>query len=97
MNTSVKMSAETKKLLDRLQAKLVLSTGKKPSQEELLDTIVRLSSEREEELLARVTGVRFPFSEREAEAVMKLPTDWGAVTREQDIDRVLYGKGTRRK
>ena len=89
MSTSVKMSEETKKRLNRLQAKVILSTGRKPSQEQLLDAVVRLSSEREEELMRHLAGVNLPFSSREVEDLMKVITDWGAVTREEDIDKVL--------
>jgi len=31
------------------------------------------------------------------EALMKIPADWGVVTREEDIDRILYGRGKRAK
>jgi len=91
MSTSVKMSGESKRLLDTLQARLVIATGKKISQQELLDTLVRLSTEREHELFGLIAGVRLPLPPEEVEKLMKIPTDWGVETREEEIDTILYG------
>ncbi len=92
MSTSVKISGECKRLLDRLQARLIIATGRKVSQQELLDTMVRLSAEREDELFKLIAGVRLPLSPEEVEKLMKLPTDWGVETREEEIDIHLYGQ-----
>ncbi len=97
MSASVKLGEDAKRLLDQLQAKIVLAVGKKPSQEQLLDEIVKFSSEREEELILRMAGVKFPFSNREVDALLKRPRDWGIVTSEEEIDSTLYGKARRRK
>ncbi len=97
MSTSVKMSEETKRLINRLQARIVLATGRKPSQQEILDQILRLASEDEEELIRRLSGVKLPLSSREIELLMKVPTDWGVATSEPEIDEVLYGYKKRRK
>ncbi len=48
MTTSVKVNEETKRLVDCLQARIVLATGRKPSQQEILYQILRLASEEEE-------------------------------------------------
>ncbi len=92
MSTSVKISEDAKRLLEKLQARIVLSTGKRPSQEEILDTIVELSTEKEEEVIARMAGLRFPFSPREVDALMKIPLDWSVKTKEEEINKVLYGE-----
>lgn len=92
MSTSVKMSEEGKRALDALQARLVLATGKKVSQQELLDTLVKLSAEREEELVRFMAGVKLPLPPEEVEKLMKLPTDWGIETKEEEIDEHLYGR-----
>jgi hypothetical protein len=97
MSTSVKMSEETKRLVDRLQARIVLATGRKPSQQEILDQILRLASEDEEDLIRRLSGVKLPLSSREIKELMKVPTDWGVATNESEIDEVLYGYKKRRK
>lgn len=97
MSTSVKMSEEGKRILDTLQARLLLATGVKISQRELLDAVVKLSAEREDELVNFVTGVKLPLLLEEVEKLITLPTDWGVVTKEEEIDRYLYGrKGDKR-
>ena len=88
----MKISGEGKRLLDTLQARLVIATGKKVSQQELLDTLVRLSAEREDELFGLITGVRLPLPPEEVEKLMEIPTDWGVETRDEEIDMHLYGR-----
>jgi len=92
MGTSVKMSEEGKRVLDTLQARLLLATGKKISQRELLDALVKLSAEREDELVNFITGVKLPLPPEEVEKLFKLPTDWGVETKEEEIDAYLYGR-----
>ncbi len=94
MSTSVKISGESKRLLDTLQAKLVIATGKKISQQELLDKLMKFSTEREDELFRLITGIRLPLPPEEIEALMEMPTDWGVETREEEIDIRLYGGKT---
>ena len=91
MSTSVKISGEGKSLLDRLQARLVIVTGRKVSQQELLNALVKFSSEREDVLISYMVGVKLPIPTEEVEKLMKLRTDWGVETREEEIDIYLYG------
>jgi hypothetical protein len=90
MTTSVKMSEEGKNVLDTLQAKILLATGKKLSQKELLDLLVKLSAQQEDELVKLVAGVKLPLHPDELEKLIKLPTDWGIKTKEKEIDLILY-------
>jgi hypothetical protein len=90
MTTSVKMSEEGKNVLDTLQAKILLATGKKLSQQELLDLLVTLSAQQEDELVKLVAGVKLPLHPDELEKLIKLPTDWGIKTKEKEIDLILY-------
>jgi hypothetical protein len=92
MSTSVKISGESKRLLDILQAKLVIATGKKISQQELLDKLMKFSTEREDELFRLITGIRLPLPPEEIEELMDMPTDWGVETREEEIDIHLYSR-----
>lgn len=94
MSTSVKISGESKRLLDILQAKLVITTGKKISQQELLDKLMKFSTEREDELFRLITGIRLPLPPKKIEELMEMPTDWGVETREEEIDIHLYGGKT---
>jgi len=93
MSASVKMGEEEKRLLEKLQARYLLITGRKVSQQELLDLIVRFSTEREEELFGLMTGVKLPLPLEDIEEIMELPQDWGVETREEEIDVYLYGRG----
>jgi len=98
MSTSVKISSECKRLLDKLQARLVITKGRKISQQELLDTVVRLSTEKEDELIRYMAGISLPLPPEEVERLMKLPTDWGVETGEEEVDKYLYGgKEVKRK
>ena len=91
MSTSVKISGEGKRLLDKLQARIVIATGRKFYQQELLETLVRLSAEREDELISYLAGVSLPLLPEEVEKLMKLPAEWGVDTGEEEIDVYLYG------
>jgi hypothetical protein len=90
MTTSVKMSEEGKSALDTLQAKILLATGKKLSQQELLDILVKTSAQREEELIKFITKIELPLRPEQLKNLMKLPTDWGVKTKEEEIDEILY-------
>ncbi|MCD6528865.1 hypothetical protein J7L06_01035 [Candidatus Bathyarchaeota archaeon] len=96
MSTSVKISVECKRLLERLQARLVIATGKKMSQQELLDTLVKLSMEKEDELIKRIAGVKIPLPSEDVDKLMSLPADWGIETREEEVDLYLYGQRDKR-
>ncbi|MGQ9719219.1 MAG: hypothetical protein ACUVWK_05215 [Nitrososphaerales archaeon] len=97
MSTSVKISEEGKRILDKLQAKLVLATGKKVSQQELLDMIMKFPAEKEEELIKLLAGVKLPLSPKDIEVLMNMPIDWGVETKEEEVDEYLYGKRSKRK
>lgn len=92
----MKISVECKRLLERLQARLVIATGKKMSQQELLDTLVKLSMEKEDELIKRIAGVKIPLPSEDVDKLMSLPADWGIETREEEVDLYLYGQRDKR-
>jgi hypothetical protein len=93
LSTSVKISEESKHILEAIQARIVLKTGRKFSQQELLDMIVKSFEGRDEELIKLLGIVRFPLSAEEIERLMETPEDWGVETTEEEIDRSLYGGG----
>lgn len=97
MSTSVKMDERAKRILDALQAQIVLSTGSKLSQQEILEEAIKFSSEREEEFIRRIAGVKIPLSQADIDCLMKTPVDFGIRTREEEIDETLYGRRPRRK
>lgn len=90
MATSVKISREYKEKLDRLQARLYLTTGKKVSLQELLETLVTLGSQREEIIVEMTQGTAGKLDPEDVKAVLNSPVDWGHQTSEEEIDDTLY-------
>jgi hypothetical protein len=90
--SSVKLSDEAKTLLDKAQAKVTLATGRKITQQELLEAMIEFSTRREEQLIEEAVEHNTPFNEEEIDQLMMEPTDWGVETSEEDIDRILYGE-----
>lgn len=88
MATSVKMREADKARLDRLQAEITARTGRKVSQQDLLARLVALG-EREKD---RVISEQKPPTKAQMARLMALPMDMGIRTREEDIDKILYGE-----
>ncbi len=92
MATTVKISEETNQELYRLQAKVLLRNGRKLSKQEILERLVRMGLADDESLVHPAQSVRYPVPDRAWKRLLKrVVHDWGVVTREEDIDRVLYG------
>ena len=83
--TSIKVSNETKQLLDILQAKMTLTFRKKKTLTELMDTITRLALRHENELLD--SEILPPLDKDPA---MKPPIDWGVKTDASKVDEYIY-------
>ncbi len=90
MSISIKISEKAKRVLDTIQARITLATGRKYSQQELLDMIIESSDDNKEEIIRRLTKVK-PLSKKQIDALKKLSVDWGIHTKEEDIDLYLYG------
>ena len=92
MATTVKITEETNRKLDRLQAKLLLRTGRKLSKQEILERLVRLGLLDEAPLVRHQGAIRYPVPDRAWKKLLKrVVRDWGVATREEDLDRILYG------
>ena len=87
MTTTIKVSDETKHLLDMLQAKMTLTLHKKKTLTELIDIITRLAMRHENELLE--TRELPPL---EKDPAMKPPLDWGVKTDASKIDEYIYNE-----
>lgn len=96
MSTSIKISEKAKRVLDMIQAKITLATGRKYSQQELLDMIIESSDEDKEEMIRRLTKFQ-NLSEKEIDSLNKLSVDWKIRTKEEEIDLYLYGLKKERK
>ena len=91
MDSSVKITEDTKNILDALQARIMLRAKTRVSQQRLLEEAIKLSEENEDQLIRRLTGVKTPATPEEIERYLSKPRDWGVDTNEDDIDHYLYG------
>ncbi len=85
MTTTIKVSDETKQLLDMLQAKMTLTLRKKKTLSELIDTITRIALRHENELLK---PEKLPLLEKDP--AMALAIDWGVKTDASKVDEYIY-------
>lgn len=90
MTTSVKMSEESKSRLEELQAIVKLETGRKVSQQEVLDRLVRRGYDSQEDFVASFEEPTLPLSEAERERYLSYTFSSGEPIDEEDIDRILY-------
>lgn len=88
--SSVKVYGETKKKFDRLQAEFLLKSGKKLSQQDILDRIVDFTARKKENFFEEMSGIDHPLGSDEIKRILKTPKNWGIKTREGDIDKILY-------
>ncbi len=84
-NTTIKVSNETKQLLDMLQAKMTLTQRKKKTLTELIDIITRFALQHEDEL---IEAEKLPPLEKDP--AMKPPIDWGVRTDASKVDEYIY-------
>jgi hypothetical protein len=89
MSENIKVREKDKRVFDMLQAEFTLKTGKKVTQQELFSRIIDFTKSRRENFFGRL--LKLPLSEKEAGRFRELQSDWGVVTREEDVDRALYG------
>jgi hypothetical protein len=85
MTTTIKVSDETKQLLDMLQAKMTLKFRKKKTLTELVDTITRVALKHEKDLLG---SEKLPPLDKDP--AMKPPIDWGVGTDASKVDEYIY-------
>lgn len=92
MSTTVRISRETSRGLDRLAARILLKGGRKVSKQDLLALILKTGLD-EEKLLAQVAALNFPLPDGEWKRILReVPLDWRVETREEEIDEILYGE-----
>ena len=92
MATSVKVTDRTKAHLEKLQAEIRLETGRKVTQQELLERVVAETYESRAELIDSFRDEFEPLSEEELEQWLSGTSDWGFETTEAEVDDVLYGR-----
>jgi len=91
MATSVKMDEETKSRLERLQAEIRLQTGKRVTQQEILERLVDNATASKEEFIDSFRESRVPVDENVRDAFHEGTVASGQETTEDDIDDIIYG------
>jgi hypothetical protein len=91
MATAVKMDAETKSLLEELQAEIKLKTGTKVTQQELLARLVESAVESRAEFIDSFRDSPTALCDEELAAFNEGQISSGVETSEEDIDDILYG------
>ena len=91
MTTTVKVAEETDDRLTALAARLYLRTRRKITKQELLALLVDQGSADEDALAARLVGISYPVADKVWKQFLRRVRDWGVATKEEEIDRFLYG------
>ena len=87
--TTVRISERANRKLDTLQARIQLRSRKRVTKQTILEDLIERALQEEPLLLIRPP--KYPLSKKTLRALSDLPLDWGIETREEDIDRILYG------
>ncbi len=90
MASSIKVGEETKDRLEQLQAEIKLETGRKVTQQELLDRIVAREFASKAALIDSYRDEWEGLSEEEIQQWLSGTTASGDPVDEDDIDTVLY-------
>ncbi len=87
MASSIKIKDDTKNELDQLQAKLVLKLGKKVSQQELLDMLVKMGSRDIQNL------IEFNFLKQlSIDGIISISSSWKIMTEPEMLDNILMSQ-----
>jgi len=89
--TTVKISKETSRKLETLQARTRLRSGQRVTKQSLIEDLVERASQEDEPLIL-LKAPRFPVPDKVRKLILQAPFDWGIETREEDIDRMLSGE-----
>lgn len=89
--TTVRISDRANRKLDALQARVQLRARKRVTKQTILEQLIERALEEEPSPLL-IRPPKYPLSKRTLRALADFPVDWGVETREEDIDRILYGE-----
>ncbi len=96
MATSVKMSEESRRDLDRLRADLSRLQGRMLTVQEVLEALVKAGSRETEFVLSQISAIHYPLPKGAMDEILSGAVDIGP-TSEEDIDVTLYGGRRRRR
>lgn len=88
MASSIKVSDQTKRSLDKLLANLMLNYDLKFTQQEILDLLIKLGESNTELLLSPKKKPKSGTLEK----IKKLQKPWNNETNPEIIDEMLYGE-----
>jgi predicted nucleic-acid-binding Zn-ribbon protein len=88
MSENIKIPKKDKQIFDMLQAELTSKTGKKITYQEFFSKIIEFTRYNKNNFFGRIHNL--PLSEKEIEKLKGLRSDWGIVTDETKIDKIIY-------
>lgn len=88
--TTVKISNQANRKLDSLQARQRLRHGGRITKQSILEKLIDRALEEDEPFFI-VKPPEYPLPNKIRRMLRNHPVDWGVETREEDIDRILYG------
>jgi hypothetical protein len=90
MTTTIKIDEDTKSKFDKLQARILVETGKKLTQQEILELLLEHAEKDEEEIILRLSGIKFPPSPEDRKRILSLQIDFGFDTSRPNEDKIIY-------
>lgn len=90
MATTVRISEESNRTIDEIQARILLLTKRRLSKQDVLQLILEVGPDIDR-LARRVVGLVYPLPAGTKRRVRRRVQDWGVETREEDVNRALYG------
>ncbi|MBO4248838.1 MULTISPECIES: hypothetical protein [Halomicrobium] len=91
MATAVKMDEAVKEKIEEIQAEIRLETGRKVTQQEILERMVENVDRSRTEFVDSFRDSTVPLSDEQKEKLRESQFDSGVETDEDDIDDILYG------
>jgi len=91
MTTSIKVEDSTKKKIDQLQAQILLRTGQKITQQQIVELLANWGIKNLETLENILLDKPIVLSDSEIAAYKKYQVSTGIKTDSRTIDEILYG------
>jgi len=91
MTTSIKVDDETKHKIEQIRAKLLLNTGQKITQQQLVGLLTEWGMNNLEIIEQVILDQPTILSEDERKAYQKVRKHTGVSTSSREIDQLLYG------
>lgn len=89
--TSIKVEAETKRLLDDLQADLTRETGRKVTLQELTRALAEMASENRSRLIATFVDRPRRLTKAQVDRLLALRIDAPIDVKPEELDDFIYG------